>query len=62
MKREIARLKKKGERETGIPCSYLLEAGDRVHELNIQFGVVLSQGLVSVVTDELHHRAEGKRI
>lgn len=39
-------------------CADLLEAGDGVHEFDVQFGVVLSQRLVSVVADELHHRAE----
>lgn len=40
----------------------LLEAGDGVHEFDIQFGVVLSQRLVSVVADELHHWAERQRV
>lgn len=39
-------------------CADLLEAGDGVHEFDVQLGVVLSQGLVPVVADELHHRAE----
>lgn len=41
---------------------YLLEAGDGVHEFDVQLGVVLSQRLVSVVVDELHHRAERQRV
>lgn len=40
----------------------LLEAGDGVHEFDVQLGVVLSQRLVSVVADELHHRAERQRV
>lgn len=47
---------------SGVQLFYLLVAGDGVHELDIQFRVVLSQRLVSVVTDELHHRAECKRV
>lgn len=39
-------------------CTDLLEAGDGVHEFDVQLGVVLSQRLVSVVADELHHRAK----
>lgn len=41
-----------------LKCAYLLEAGDGVHEFDVQLGVVLSQRLVSVVADELYHRAE----
>lgn len=41
---------------------YLLVAGDGIHELYVQFGVVLGQGLVPVVTDELHHWAERERV
>lgn len=46
------------KRRTGVDesvCSHLLEAGDGVHEFDVQLGVVLSQRLVPVVTDELHH-------
>ena len=47
-----------------ITCSptYLLVFGHRVQQLGVQFGVVLGQGLVSVVIDELHYRQEGKRL
>lgn len=41
-----------------LVCADLLEAGDGVHEFDVQLGVVLSQRLVSVVADELHHRVE----
>ncbi len=41
-----------------LVCADLLEAGDGVHEFDVQLGVVLSQRLVSVVADELDHRAE----
>lgn len=47
---------------TAVKRADLLEAGDGVHEFDVQLGVVLSQGLVSVVADELHHRAEGQRV
>lgn len=40
----------------------LLVFGDRVQKLRVQFGVVLGQGLVSIVIDELHHSEEGKRL
>lgn len=40
----------------------LLVAGDRVHELDVQLGVVLGQRLVAIVADELHHRAEGEGV
>lgn len=40
----------------------LLELGDGVQELGVQLGVVLSQGLVAVVINELYHRAEGQRL
>lgn len=47
-------------------CDYtrsdLLEAGDGEQQPDIQLGVVLSQRLVSVVADELHHGAEGQRL
>lgn len=59
--RQAGRLKG-GRSERGVQCLYLLVAGDGVHELDVQFRVVLSQRLVSVVTDELHHRTEGKRV
>lgn len=36
--------------------------GDGVQKLGVQLGVVLGQGLVSVVIDELHYRQEGKRL
>lgn len=55
-------LKGGGGGKRGVRCLYLLEAGDGVHELDVQFCVVLSQRLVSVVTDELHHRAERERV
>ena len=42
--------------------AYLLEAGHREHELDVQLAVVLGQRLVSVVADQLHHRAEGQRL
>lgn len=41
---------------------YLLEFGDRVEEPGVQLGVVLGQGIVAVVVDELHHRGEGERL
>lgn len=46
-----------------IICSTtnLLVFGDRVQKLGVQFGVVLGQGLVAVVIDELHYSQEGKR-
>ena len=40
----------------------LLVLGDRVQQLDVQFGVVLGQGFMAVVVDELHHRAEGQRV
>lgn len=40
----------------------LLVFGDRVKQLDVQFGVVLGEGLVAVMVDELHHRAEGQRV
>lgn len=36
--------------------------GDGVQKLGVQFGVVLGQGLMAVVIDELHYRHEGKRL
>lgn len=36
--------------------------GDRVEQLDVQFGVVLGQRLVSVMVDQLHHRAEGQGV
>lgn len=36
--------------------------GDRVEQLDVQFGVVLGERLVAVMVDELHHRAEGQRV
>lgn len=53
---------KQAERKEGGRCLYLLVARDGVHELDVQFRVVLSQRLVSVVTDELYHRTEGERV
>ena len=43
-------------------CVYLLVAGDGVHQPDVQLGVVLGQGLVAIVVDELHHRAERQRV
>lgn len=40
----------------------LLVFGNWVQKLSVQLGVVLSQGLVSVVIDELHYRQEGERL
>lgn len=40
----------------------LLVFGDGIQKLSVQFGVVLGQGLVAVVIDELHYRQEGKRL
>lgn len=48
--------------EPGERCADLLVFGDRVEQLDVQFGVVLSQRLVAVVVDELHHRAKGERV
>lgn len=36
--------------------------GDGEQKLGVQFGVVLGQGLVAIVIDELHYRQEGKRL
>lgn len=38
----------------------LLVFGDRVQKLCVQFGIVLGQGLMAIVIDELHHRQEGQ--
>lgn len=40
----------------------LLIFGDREQKLGVQFGVVLGQGLMAIVIDELHYRQEGKRL
>lgn len=40
----------------------LLVFGDRVQQLHVQLWVVLSEGLVAVMVDELHHGAEGQRV
>lgn len=40
----------------------LLVFGNRVEKLRVQLGVVLGQGLVAIVIDELHHSEEGKRL
>lgn len=40
----------------------LLVFGDGIQKLSVQFGIVLGQGLVAVVIDELHYRQEGKRL
>lgn len=40
----------------------LLEAGDGIHELDVQLGVVLGQRFVPVVADEIHHWVEGQRL
>lgn len=40
----------------------LLVFGDWVQKLGVQFGVVLGQGLMAVVIDELHYSQEGKRL
>ena len=36
--------------------------GDRIQQLDVQLGVVLSQGLIAIVVDELDNRAEGQRV
>ena len=41
---------------------YLLVLGDGVEELGVQLGVVLGQGLMAVVVDELHHRHKSERL
>lgn len=48
--------------EPGERCADLLVFGDWVEQLDVQFGVVLSQRLVAVVVDELHHGAKGERV
>lgn len=55
------------EEQTGDPLvcfmsANLLVFGDRVQKLRVQFGIVLGQGLMAIVIDELHHRQEGKRL
>ena len=40
----------------------LLVLGDGVQQLDIQLRVVLGQGLVVVVADQLHHGAERQRV
>lgn len=39
---------------------YLLVAGYGVHELYVQLGVVLGQGLMAIVANQFHHGAEGQ--
>lgn len=41
---------------------HLLVFGDRVHQLDVKFGVVLRQRLVAIVVDELNNGAEGQRV
>lgn len=36
--------------------------GDWVEQLDVQFWVVLGEGFVAVMVDQLHHRAEGQRV
>jgi len=36
--------------------------GDWEQQLDVQLGVVLGQGLVSVMVDQLHYGAEGQRV
>ena len=40
----------------------LLVLGDGIQQLDVQLRVVLGQGLVAVVVDQLHHRAERQRV
>lgn len=40
----------------------LLVFGDWEQKLRVQFSIVLGQGLMAIVIDELHHREEGKRL
>jgi len=40
--------------------THLLVLGDGEEQPRVQLGVVLGQGLVAVVVDELHHRQEGE--
>lgn len=54
--------KDRQEDPCGESATNLLVFGNRVQELGVQFGVVLSQGLVAIVIDELHHGEKGKRL
>lgn len=54
--------RKEEERTCGDSATNLLVFGDRVQKLCVQFGVVLGQGLVAIVIDELHHSEEGERL
>lgn len=46
----------------GSAATDLLEAGQRKEELDVQLAVVLLQAVVSVVSHQLHHRAEAQRL
>lgn len=50
------------KRRLSESATHLLVLGDRVEQLDVQFGVVLGQRLVSVMVDQLHHRAEGQGV
>ena len=39
---------------------HLLVLGDGVEQPGVQLGVVLGEGLVPIVVDQLHHRVEGQ--
>lgn len=47
---------------SAVPQTDLLQPGHGVEQPHVQLGVVLGQRLVTVVVDELHHRAERQRV
>lgn len=59
--RQTSRQATHGQRSIGRRTD-LLVFGHRVQQLHVQFWVVLSEGLVAVMVDELHHGAEGQRV